>query len=278
MKTRIGFVAAGLGWAAFLMAQTPLQQEIQDRLKAVATALEQQTAGSFQLVWNNFETIPLAWVAPMVGGHPYSAVAREVTLSPDGAHVDRSRTETIYRDEQGRTRRETDGGKNISILDPAAGIAYDLDSERKVAMKRALAPATIARQSTAPSQSPLEIATAQAKGRTNMSVEDLGTQVVNGVSAQGVRVITVIPVGAIGNDRELTTVVDRWVSSDLHVLVKSVSTDSRSGAIHYDLTNLTLGPPDGSLFQVPAGYTIQEGPAGRGRGTITTSPAQPPRK
>lgn len=208
--------------------------------------------------------IASAWEAPLVSGHPYSAAARTVTLSPDGAHVDRAVTQLIYRDDQGRTRRELDGGKNISILDPTASVAYDLNPETKTATKRALQPVAIAPQTKVPSQSLFEIATAQAKSRPNMAVEDLGTQVVNGVSAQGVRMTTTIAAGTVGNDRDLKTVVDRWVSTDLHVLVKSVTTDSRTGATTYELTNVVLGSPDPSLFQVPAGYTIQEGGGRRG--------------
>lgn len=220
--------------------------------------------------------LPVSWEAPLIPGHPYSATARTVTMSPDGQHVDRSETEVVYRDDQGRTRREINGGRNISILDPASGVAYNLNSEMKTAMKRVLTPTSIATQSRAPNQSLLELATAQAKGRQNMTVDDLGTQVVNGVSAQGVRVSTIVPLGTFGNDRELKTVVDRWVSTDLHVLVKSVTTDSRTGSVNYDLTNLALGPPDASLFQVPAGYTVQEGGRGARGGMIMPAPTVPP--
>ena len=274
MKTRICLSAAGLALATSLLAQTTQDEQVRQALEKLQTLrtqmldAQQAAAGAaVQLTPRDVELIPLAWEAPLVSGHPYSATGRQVTLSPDGAHVDRSVTEMIYRDDQGRTRREMEGGKNVNILDPAAGVAYNLDAERKVAMKRTLAPAALANQSRVPTQSPLEIATAQARSRPNMSVEDLGTQVVNGVSAQGVRVTTVTPIGTFGNDRELKTTVDRWISPDLHVLVKSVTTDSRSGTTKYDLTNLMLASPDPSLFQVPAGYSVEE-PGGRGgRGT-----------
>ncbi|HTX39001.1 MAG TPA: hypothetical protein VME43_28445 [Bryobacteraceae bacterium] len=278
MKMRICISAAGLALAAPLLAQTSSQDRTTARVDAALQAVEQYanavTGPAWQLITIG-AGIPLNWEAPLVSGHPYSATARTVTYSPDGAHIDSSRSETIYRDDQGRTRREINGGEHVSILDPAAGIGYNLDTERKVAMKRTLPPATIANQTRVPTQSLMELATAQAKGRPNMAVEDLGTQVVNGILAQGVRMTTTVPVGTFGNDRELKTVVDRWVSNDLHVLVKSITTDSRSGATHYDLTNLVLGPPDPSLFQLPAGYTVQEG-GGRGLrgGAITPAPAQ----
>jgi hypothetical protein len=94
---------------------------------------------------------------------------------------------------------------------------------------------------------------------------------VNGVSAQGVRTTSIIPTGTFGNDHDIKTVTERWVSSDLHVLVKSVYTDSRAGATTYDLINITQAQPDSSLFQVPNGYTLQE--AGRGgRGMMAPPP------
>ena len=99
----------------------------------------------------------------------------------------------------------------------------------------------------------------------NVTVDDLGTQTVNGIAAQGVRTTSIIPAGTFGNDRDLKTVTERWVSEDLHVLVKSVYTDSRTGSTVYDLINISQTSPDPSLFQVPNGYTVQEGGRG-GRG------------
>ena len=99
----------------------------------------------------------------------------------------------------------------------------------------------------------------------NVTVDDLGSQMVNGVIAQGVRTTSIIPTGAIGNDHEIKSASERWVSEDLHVLVKSVYTDSRTGSTVYDLINISEAPPDRSLFQVPNGYSVQEGGRG-GRG------------
>jgi hypothetical protein len=91
---------------------------------------------------------------------------------------------------------------------------------------------------------------------SNDIVDDLGTLTVNGVAARGTRVTTVVKVGAIGNDREFRSVSERWFSSDLNLLVKSVNTDPRFGTTTYELTNISRQPPDSSLFQVPADYTI----------------------
>jgi hypothetical protein len=94
------------------------------------------------------------------------------------------------------------------------------------------------------------------KANPNEIIDDLGTLSVNGVSARGTRVTTVVPVGAIGNDKEFRSVSERWFSTELNLLIKSVSTDPRFGTTTYELTNITRHSPDPSLFQLPADYTV----------------------
>lgn len=135
---------------------------------------------------------------------------------------------------------------------------------------------------TAPEMSIVEAAREQANrmsggGRggnaaAKVTVDDLGIQTVNGVAAQGVRTTSIIPTGTFGNDHDLKSVTERWVSEDLHVLVKSVYTDSRTGSTVYDLINISQAPPDPALFQVPAGFTVQEGGRG-GRGGVPAGTA-----
>jgi len=363
MKTTIWISVAGLALAAPLLAQTDLDTIGQLRQLQIIP------------LGAGVSAIPTAGEVAPIGGKPYSAIGRTVTYSPDGAHVDRSDSTRVYRDEQGRTRREMNDGRNLSIIDPVAGVGYNLQTESKTAVKRTLAAPrpvnwslppntapinlkimnqsvrtmfeTVAKmgginllwdpemvaplrnqftvdlsnvtleqaldniasitksywkpagaaaifvtndtpqkreafpgtsQTPAPKMSLLEAAREQAQrmssggrggrgGPLNATVDDLGTQIVNGISAQGVRTTSVIPTGTFGNDHDIKTVTERWVSEELHVLVKSVYTDSRSGATMYDLINISQAPPDPSLFQVPAGYTMQEGGRG-GRGGV----------
>ena len=90
----------------------------------------------------------------------------------------------------------------------------------------------------------------------NTTVENLGTANVNGVQATGTRTTTVVPAGAIGNDREFRSVTERWFSPELNLLIKSVSADPRFGTTTYELTNISRQPPDASLFKVPGDYTM----------------------
>lgn len=91
-------------------------------------------------------------------------------------------------------------------------------------------------------------------------VESLGTQIIEGVSAEGTRATVVIPAGEIGNERELEIVTERWFSPELRTLVLSRHFDPRLGETVYRLTNIVRAEPSPSLFEVPADYTVTEGP------------------
>jgi hypothetical protein len=96
------------------------------------------------------------------------------------------------------------------------------------------------------------VATGVRRGDT----EDLGTSNINGILARGTRVTNVVPAGAIGNDREFRSVEERWFSSELNLLIKSVNTDPRFGTTTYELTNISRQVPDHSFFQIPPGYKL----------------------
>lgn len=82
-------------------------------------------------------------------GAPYSAesVVESNQTLPDGNRISRKTTGSVYRDGEGRTRREEDVRtatptgfvssvrKTISIVDPVAGYSYSLDPDKKVAWR-----------------------------------------------------------------------------------------------------------------------------------------------
>jgi hypothetical protein len=84
-------------------------------------------------------------------GAPYSAetVVENSQTLPDGNRISRKTTGAVYRDGEGRTRREEDVNiraqtpngfvssvrKTISIVDPVAGYSYSLDPEKKIAWR-----------------------------------------------------------------------------------------------------------------------------------------------
>jgi len=224
-------------------------------------------------------------------GKPYSATAvtHTVQMLADGSQIETTRSQVLYRDDEGRTRTEVNDGKSIQIVDRVAGITYSINTAAKTARAleivragrgvnvNATQPAANANGTVAPAAPRAAVdnlrdavvqldmlkegmAAGQAPRRPSRASEDLGTQSFDGVQAHGLRTTSTIPVGAIGNNRELKTVTDLWESKDLGIIVKSVSADPRFGTTTYELTNIVQSSPDPSLFRVPAGYTILQAP------------------
>ena len=99
----------------------------------------------------------------------------------------------------------------------------------------------------------------KGSAETVVPVEDLGTQIINGVRAKGSRTTVTIPVGQIGNDREIKIVSERWFSEDLGMLLKSSNKDPRFGETTYELNNILQGAQDPTLFRVPADFKANGG-------------------
>jgi hypothetical protein len=228
--------------------------------------------------------IPLA---PVVTGAPFSAEAStqmQQTLG-DGTHISRTTTGRLFRDGEGRVRREqtlvglgtldptADGQTVVTIVDPVAGVRYVLDPARKMARRMATGASFEARQAQAqarrgagmpppPPPPPPPGAVVSDRGRQAgaPTVESLGTRQIEGVEAAGRKWAETIPIGRLGNDRPIEVTDERWESTTLRVLVLSRHTDPRGGDIEYRLTNIIRAEPAHDLFVVPAGYTIVDTP------------------
>jgi hypothetical protein len=96
--------------------------------------------------------------------------------------------------------------------------------------------------------------------KNNTVKEDLGKQTIEGVEAEGTRTTITIPAGEIGNERPIEIVSERWYSPELQLVVMTRHSDPRTGETTYKLTNINRAEPAKSLFEVPAGYTVKEGP------------------
>jgi hypothetical protein len=217
----------------------------------------------------------------VVTGAPYSAdVSNSVvqTLS-DGNSIQRSTTGHVARDAQGRTySQETITGGMLArngpttitfITDPVAGYAYVLNATTKVAMRRAIKVPPEKPQpgpGSDPSRPP----------RPNVTPVDLGTQVVNGISATGKSLTRTIPAGEMGNSQPIVSTSETWYAPSLQVVVSSKRVDPRMGTSTYALTNIQLAAPSATLFQVPADYTVQDAPKGGFGGRRGGPPSPPP--
>lgn len=93
-----------------------------------------------------------------------------------------------------------------------------------------------------------------------VTTENLGSQTIEGVTANGTRTTQTIPAGAIGNEQPITIASEIWTSPDLRTVVMSKRSDPRMGDQTFQLTNIVRGDPDPSLFTLPADFKIVDGP------------------
>jgi len=205
----------------------------------------------------------------VVKGAPYSATAiteSAQTLS-NGVRITHKTTASIYRDSEGRTRREVtidrvgpfatadEPAQLIFIDDPVAGVQYILDQRSHTARKRTAPPGDGPRRRPPPEKAPERAPEkASAEGKT----ESLGKQVIEGVEAEGVRSVITIPEGRIGNNRPIEIISERWDSTELQTVVLSKHNDPRFGETVYRLTNINRAEPAQALFEVPADYKVEE--------------------
>jgi hypothetical protein len=94
-----------------------------------------------------------------------------------------------------------------------------------------------------------------ATDKGHLKTESLGSQVIEGVLAEGRRVTHTIPAGEVGNERPLVITSEVWTSPELHAVVLSKRNDPRFGETVYRLTDISRTEPDASLFQVPSSFT-----------------------
>jgi hypothetical protein len=212
----------------------------------------------------------------LVKGAPFSATSSSETSQTlqDGTAIHRTSQGAIYRDSQGRSRHEmtftgvgplaASSGTHqmIAIADPVAGVHYMLNPDKKEAHKMTMKnPAGNADKAEAFKEK-MQAREQQEEASGALKTEPLGTQVVNGVSAQGTRITHTIAAGQIGNDKAIQVVSERWYSPDLQTVVKSTRTDPRFGTTTFNLTNIQKAEPAATLFAVPADYTVKAGGPG----------------
>lgn len=234
----------------------------------------------------------ISFDSKVVKGAPYSAEATTETVQTlsDGNRIIRKNSATIYRDSEGRTRREQtlgaighwtlagDPQKTIFINDPVARVNYSLDPKTQTARKmmtRFFSRETFSRVPAPPAPNgnanvngtaavrvfENTVSTAPVReraGELQPKTETLGKQVIEGVEAEGTRTTITIPAGKIGNERPIDIVTERWYSPELQVVVYSKKTDPMAGETTYRLSNINRGEPARYLFEVPAGYTVKD--------------------
>lgn len=215
----------------------------------------------------------------IVTGAPFSAVAISETTQTlaDGNHISRKTQTNLYRDSQGRVRREITlvgfgplaaSGQPRSFVvinDPVEGVTYMLHPDEKTAEKIARPFAKMGGAAREAMRNKRSAREQQEIANGTLHQEDLGTQTIAGVTAQGTRITRTIPAGQMGNEKPITIVNERWYSNDLQTVVMSKRSDPWSGESTYTLTNINRTEPDASHFTVPSDYSVTQGRPGMRR-------------
>jgi len=205
---------------------------------------------------------------PVVKGAPYTAdVSNEINQTlPDGNKIHQATSERVYRDGEGRTRREAaltalsaadpGGAPQVAFIDdPVAGVSYALDLQNRTANKLPFRPPP-------PGNGGRGARKQQRADNPNVKTESLGRQIVAGVPADGTRTTQTIPAGQIGNTLPIQIVTERWYSPDLQTVVLEKRSDPRSGETVFQLTNIIRGEPSAALFSPPADFQVTQAGAG----------------
>lgn len=199
-----------------------------------------------------------------VKGIPVSAelnVTRDTTLA-DGNRIHTDTQTMIYRDSEGRVRREVEFALNtpmtgaakrmiIIITDPVAGVRYTLNPQDKTARQIPLR----MRDRGAPGAE----TTPDRRQSPDWKSEQLGNKALAGLQTQGTRVTRTIPAGEIGNQNPIEVITERWYSPDLQLPILTTHTDPMMGTVTSQLNNINRSEPSASLFQVPSDYKLEKG-------------------
>ena len=201
--------------------------------------------------------------ARVIKNAPYSAdlITETTQVLADGNRLHQTTTARIYRDSEGRTRREQSLSglgaltgrarlpRVVFIYDPVAGVNYALNPENHTATRSAWMHPAYGRGG------PPRLAR-----HSDDKVESLGTETMEGVAVRGTRTTTTIPAGKIGNELPILVVIETWYSSDLDTAILTRRSDPRSGETVSRMSNVARAEPSASLFQLPADFKVVEAP------------------
>src|SRR5262249_17006528 len=156
----------------------------------------------------------------------------------------------------------SDGSEKVVLIDDPVGSATYLLTEhdhiaRKIPRAGASAPGGTMMSSGVPGVrmatgvAGVQMAGGQMKSIGDSKEEQLGSRIVEGLPAVGVRTRTTIQAGEMGNDRPIEITEERWTSLELGMVVMSKRADPALGESVYRLTNIQRTEPPASMFEIP---------------------------
>ena len=246
--------------------------------------------GSGRMQTLSFVTPDTNFDESLVKGAPFSAesTTEHVQLLGDGNRMVRKSSAKLYRDALGRTRREheitrgrgaaPDGqpARLIVINNPLTQVNFIIETHNNIARKRHMPPPNVreamqrARGDSVgfgvlmPTSA---VRRREAEGDAAPAPpkpvsEKLGSQIVEGVAAEGTRTTLTIPAGEFDNELPIVISHEEWYAPELQMIVLMKHNDPRFGETTFRLTNILRGEPAPELFQLPDGITVVD--AGRG--------------
>jgi hypothetical protein len=200
---------------------------------------------------------------------PYSG--RETTVTThtleDGSTTTQTAVQLIWRDAEGRTRREmirhTAKGeefRSIIITDPVGGFYLKWEVGNPEAKPVAsIWPASKAQNVAGPSPSAPPQSVTDSSVTTSwggLRREVLPAQEINGVYAEGTRTTRTIHLEGESSNRVIELTNELWISPELKIIVRHVQNDPRTGKTTTEVSDVVRSDPDPGLFQAPAGYVL----------------------
>jgi hypothetical protein len=216
----------------------------------------------------------------VVTGEPYTATVTTTSIEKlaNGTTITHSSTITEARDSQGRTYRcvttppagsSAQGFTRTTVMDPVAHTITQWSTQSTTATQFQLPSnppggrgawaggtpgGTAGRTPGGPPFGPGPGAGGRFQGQVTRTT--LPAKSIAGVNAEGVRTTITVPAGAQGNDKPLVSTREVWTSTDLKIVLLETSDGPRDGFHKTEVTSLTPGESDPTLFQVPQGYTV----------------------
>lgn len=190
---------------------------------------------------------------PPVEGVPFQAtvvIESQQTL-PDGTKVTKRTINLIARDSLGRIHNErrrmmpesfhgTPPLSEVHLFDPETRMSTLYDPMTRVARQRELPDAPRMAEKPLP------------KGGD----EDLGTTMMNGVEAAGMRHRYTVPAAASATGAAVEVVTETWYSEALHMNLLVRHSDPRTGVQTVGLSGIQRDEPPAEMFEVPQGYKV----------------------
>ena len=221
---------------------------------------------------------------------PFTAEFKTTTLQTlaDGTTITREVTEIQARDSEGRSMRSTTGpmigGEGASptqttVNDPVGGVQSNWNSRTRKAQVVRMPPLDQRHGCWATESGnyrsswfegprpgkPAPNGTVLSDGstlvpaqRSTPQVEDLGTTTIQGIEVHGKRLTRTTPAGQMGNDKPIVSVTEYWSSAQFGLTLREITDDPRIGKRTRELTSITTGEPDPSVFEPPEGYEVTE--------------------